>query len=165
MKCSAAKKQISLWLKDALEPAQKAELQTHWTGCAACSREAESSRKLEFLLRAEQASIQPSAAFEANFWRKASEPQSASWVNRIFEMLDFMLPSPSFSQALAAVLIGLLLGGAGGILSAVGTAIPAHREILFPGAHDLTGFSEFKGLPSSSLAAAYLQTVEKKGAS
>lgn len=157
MKCRAARKHISPWLDDALSPAARAGLEAHAKICADCAAEVSREKKLRALLRAEQPLIQPSADFERNFWRKASESSKESRWGWLWE--------GSFAQAAAAVILGLLVGGAGGALSLWGSNVLQRGPDAIVTAHSLTGFSEYKGLPSASLAAAYLQTEEKRGVS
>ena len=165
MKCMAARKQISPWLDNASSPAARAGLEAHAKVCAACAAEVSREKKLRALLRADQPLIQPSADFERNFWREVSEsPRESRW-SWLWESIETVLPSPSFAQALAAVLLGLLVGGAGGAISLWSAAIPQRGPDVIVTAHSLTGFSEYKGLPSASLAAAYLQSEEKRGVS
>lgn len=165
MKCKAARKQISRGLDDALSPAAKAGLQSHVESCAACAAEVTREKKLRALLRAERPLLQPSENFERTFWRKASEsPKEFRW-SWLWESIESVLPSPSFAQAAAAILLGLLVGGAGGALALWGAGVSPRGPEVSLAVHSLTGFTEYKGLPSASLTAAYLQTEEKRGIS
>ncbi|MBI4971741.1 MAG: hypothetical protein HZC17_07890 [Candidatus Omnitrophica bacterium] len=100
----------------------------------------------KLILKSAPEKIEPSSGFEGRFWQKLSERQNAPHPIGIFEWV----PVPSFSQAAAIVLIALMIGGVSGIVSAL-NAPPAVRS--------LSGFHEIKGVPSVSVAGAYLNTI------
>ena len=90
----------------------------------------------KMILKYAPAKIESSAGFEAKFWRKVSERERTPRLVRAFEWI----PVPSFAQVAAAVLIAVLIGGAGGAVSAMST----------PGV---------KGISSSSVASTYFKLI------
>ena len=114
------------------------------------------------MLRAGAEAVEPSPDFEANFWQKVFALEKEPWSSRLFRELESLVPVPSLAESFAVLLIALLIGGAGGAFSAVNTLTPERLQAERASVRYLSGFSEFKGLPSPSLAAAYLETGEER---
>ncbi len=93
----------------------------------------------KLLLKAIPSGIEPSANFEARFWQKIAERERIPQVVRAFEWI----PMPSFAQAVAALLVAVLIGGAGGAVSAMNAP-------------------EMKGISSASVASNYLKLIESE---
>ena len=86
----------------------------------------------KLILKAAPSRIEPSAYFESRFWQKVSEPKTI----RLFDWI----PVPCFAQAAAAIIVAVIIGGAGGAVSAMNTP-------------------EIKGISSSSVASNYLKLI------
>ncbi len=91
----------------------------------------------KLILKAAPARIEPSPDFETHFWQKMRKRESASQWARAFEWI----PIPSFAQAAAVLLVAVLIGGAGGVVSAMNAP-------------------ETKGISSASVASNYLKLIE-----
>ena len=117
--------------------------------------------KLDKLLKESFSPIEPSKDFERVFWQKILERQKEPWFVRVLKDLESLVPFPTPSQAVAFLLVAFFIGGTGGVVSAmnVPTSLKAKRTSV----QYLSGFHEFKGIPSSSVAGAYLKTIENGG--
>ncbi len=119
MRCKQAERRISQWLDGQISAQEIARLQSHLAACGACRAAEQWQRGLSADLRmAAQAAarLEPSAGFDASFQRRLAGISSLRWLDNL---RDWLLPNPSwtFSRAMAMVLMGLLLGGAGGVYS------------------------------------------------
>ena len=117
--------------------------------------------KLDKLLKGSFSTIEPSKDFERVFWQKVFERQKEPWLVRVFKDLESFIPLPTPAQAVAFVLTAFLIGGTGGAVSAMN--VPADLEAKRTSVQYLSGFHEFKGIPSSSVAATYLKTIDNGG--
>ena len=115
--------------------------------------------QFEELLRKPASQIEPSVHFDAGFWQKVAEREREPWAIRLFRDLEAWVPTPSLSGALAVLVIAFLVGGAGGVYSVRNTppGLDAQRTSI----QYLSGFREFKGVPTSSVAAAYLNSIKE----
>ena len=117
--------------------------------------------KLDKLLKESFSTIEPSRDFERVFWQKIFERQKEPWLVRVLKDLEAFIPFPAPSQAVAFVLVAFLIGGTGGVVSAMN--VPTSLEAKRTSVQYLSGFHEFKGIPSSSVAATYLKTIDNGG--
>ena len=117
--------------------------------------------KLDKLLKESFSTIEPSKDFERVFWRKILDRQRDPWLVRVLKDLESLVPFPTPVQAVAFMLTAFLIGGTGGAVSAMNA--PVSSEAKRTSVQYLSGFHEIKGIPSSSVAAAYLKTIENGG--
>ena len=137
----------------------KARLTPHLEGCSACQGELESIKAFQGILRNHPPTIEPSEDFERVFWQKALERQKEPWFIRLLKELDSLIPHPSTPQVAMVVLTAFLVGGTGGVVSArnsTGSFEAERNSVKY-----LSGFREFKGVPSSSVAASYLKVIDR----
>lgn len=165
MNCRSVRRDIYKWIEGRLERDKQEGFKSHLLECAGCQREIQSAERLENLLRAGGSSIEPSPEFEANFWKKVFAREKEPRLSRLLKDLESLFPVPSFSEAFAILLIALLIGGTGGAVSAMNTLTPERVESGRTSVQYLSGFREFKGIPSSSVSAAYLKTTDKRTSS
>ena len=106
--------------------------------------------------------IEPSAGFEARFWKKILEHRQEPFLVRFLKDLECLIPIPSLSQAFAVILTAFFIGGAGGVFSAATTAVTSADPLQSQrvAVQYLSGFGEAQGVPS--VAGAYLQTVTSR---
>ena len=130
--------------------------------------------KLDRLLKESFSTLEPSKGFERVFWQKILEKsatkapadssfgeQKEPWFVRVLKDLEFLIPFPAPGQAVAFVLVAFLIGGTGGVVSAMN--VPTDLEAKRTSVQYLSGFHEFKGIPTSSVAATYLKTIDNGG--
>lgn len=141
----------------------KAELNLHVEGCSACRGELRSIEAFHGVLKSDSARIEPSKDFERIFWQKVLERQKEPWFVRFLKELESLIPRPSMPQAAMVVLMAFLVGGTGGVVFAMNStgSFEAERTSV----RYFSGFSEFKGMPSSSVAASYLKIIDDRGSS
>lgn len=161
MNCQKFQKNIHLWLDRVMENRLQKEFEAHWKECAHCQRELEIGERFERVLRASGPTIEPSSNFEAAFWSRVFERAKKPRLFRFLNHLDALIPVPSFSQAVVVLLSAFLIGGTGGVLSAVNTLTPEYLEGKQTSVHYLSGFKEYKGIPATSVSATYLKSVEE----
>lgn len=162
MNCGNVQRDIYKWIEGRLERDKQGDFKSHLMKCAGCQKEVQSAKRLENLLRAGGPSIEPSPEFEANFWKKVFAREKEPWFSRLLRDFESLVPVPNFSQAFAVLLIALFVGGAGGVVSAMNTLMPERVESGRASIQYLSGFREFKGLPSSSVSASYLKAAEER---
>ena len=115
------------------------------------------TRTLKDLLRTAYPEIEPSRHFETVFWSKAADRQKGPRFLRFLRDLEFTTPFPTAVQTAAFVLTAFLIGGTGGVVSVKAdsnTPFESRRQSV----QYLSGYHDFKGLPASSMAAAYFNT-------
>lgn len=93
--------------------------------------------------------IEPSRDFDSRFWQKVSAHQKESWLVKILEQLQFLIPTPTLAQGVAILLIALMLGGGTGVVSAKSSP-----------ALSFSGFKEIKGIPLPSVSGAYFKMIQ-----
>ena len=157
MDCRRAKKDIHRLLDGEL---MDSPLERHVAACASCQKEAQSVRAFQGLLRQARVEIQPDIGFDTIFWEKVSKRQKEPWFAGFFRELEFSIPFPTLSQAMAFVFVAFFIGGTGGAVSAMNAAAPSESKKT--SVQYLSGFHEFKGVPSSSVTATYLKTIENR---
>lgn len=106
--------------------------------------------------------IELSETFEASFWKKVYAREQKFWFTKLLRDIESHIPIPTFAQAFAVLLIALLIGGTGGVVSAMNTINPQTLENERTSIKYLSGFHEFQGIPSSSVAASYMKAVEER---
>ncbi len=141
----------------------KAKLTPHLEGCSACQGEFESIKTFHGIFRSHTSTIEPSKDFERVFWQKVLERQKEPWFMRLLKELGSLLPHSTTPQLAMVVLMAVLIGGTGGAVSAMNSmgSLEAERSSV----QYLSGFREFKGVPSSSVAASYLKVVDHRSSS
>ena len=165
MNCKTAKRSIYRWLDKELEPPLLNEFEEHLTKCTACRKDTDSIRRFTAQLRTAPLLIEPSADFDAIFWRKVWEHKERPWFFRLVRDLEVWVPAPTWAQAAAVVLIAFLVGGTGGVVSAVqleGNVGTPWRVAPTGSMPYLSGFPEYKGVPFPSLAASYLKASDER---
>lgn len=137
----------------------RAKLTPHLEGCSACQGELESLKTFQVILRSHPFTIEPSKDFERVFWQKALEREKEPWFIGLLKELDSLIPHPSTPQLAMVVLMAFLIGGTGGAVTAMNSvgSLEAERNSV----KYLSGFREFKGVPSSSVAASYLKVIDR----
>lgn len=140
-----------------LKGAEQAQFQKHLLGCLVCQKEAGAIQKLDALIKMSAVSIEPSPNFDGIFWQKVFQRQSEPWVVKVWRHFESLIPTPNFSQALVALLIAFFVGSTGGAISIFGSTNYQNEPAIY-----LSGSPEYKGIPSASVAASYLKTIEGK---
>lgn len=108
---------------------------------------------LDSLLKSAFSPAEPSKGFDGLFWNKVAKRRRTPWLQRVFQDFEFWLPTPSFAQGFAVLLVAFVVGsGSGLFLSGQGQSRP------------FSGFDEPGGIPSVSLAGAYLKTTQERNA-
>ena len=140
--------------------AVKAQLTLHVEGCSGCHGELKSIKAFHGILKSNPEQIEPSKDFERIFWQKILERQKDSWFVRLLKELDSLIPHPNMPQIAMVVFMAVLVGGTGGVVSAMNStdSFEAERTSV----QYLSGFHEFKGVPSSSVAASYLKSIDNR---
>lgn len=156
------RKNIYKWVDGELKGASRNELENHLKLCVNCRKEFELIKKLNVIIRTSVSSIEPSPNFEGRFWQKVLEREKAPWLAKVLRGVESHIPVPNFAQALAVLLVALIIGGAGGVVSAMNTVMPERLEGAQTSVQYLSGFQEFKGIPSSSVTVSYLKAVEER---
>lgn len=164
MKAHNDKNKIYKWIDGELRDAEKVAFETHLERCSPCQKEVDSIRTFHQLLKTAPLQIEPSETFEADFWRKIYTRQSESWFSKLLKNIESHIPVPNFAQALTVVFVALLIGGTGGGVSAMNTMTPERLEGARTSVQYLSGFQEFRGIPSSSVAASYMKAVDERKA-
>ena len=103
----------------------------------------------KLIFKSQPAIIEPSRDFETTFWKKVYEREREPKLVRGFQELISWIPTPSFAQAAAVVLVALIIGGGAGFVS----AMPSPSV-------SLSGFEEIKGIPKPSILGAYFKMME-----
>jgi hypothetical protein len=165
MRCQGIAKKIYQWLDSELKGKERLEFEEHLRLCSLCQKEVESARTFHEMLRVQHLPVESSPNFETAFWAKLIEQEKQPWLLKVFKDLEFLIPTPSMSQGLAVVLVAFLIGGTGGAFSVMKTLdSPGNLESKRISIEYLSGFSEFKGVPSTSVAATYLKALEERDA-
>jgi len=163
MDCRDSKKNIYQMLDGEAPDTVKTELALHLEGCPTCQGELKSIKALHGILKSDLARIEPSKNFERIFWQKVLEKQKEPWLIRILKELNSLVPYPSMPQMATVVLMAFLIGGTGGVVSAMNSTGPFEAERT--SIQYLSGFPEFKGVPSASVAASYLKVIDDRSSS
>lgn len=160
MQCHLATEKIVLLLDNELGGSEQAALEEHLTTCVSCQQEMAEMQTLQHMLRAPLPELKPSPHFETTFWQKVAERQKTSQPWGWLKTLEAFFPIPSFTQAMALLLISLLIGGMGGIVSAANRLESVQAASNAP--LSLSRFPEYKGLPHPSISATYMKKIERK---
>lgn len=167
MQCQSVKKKISLWLDGELKREDKLHVEEHLKGCLLCQKEMDSLRTFQGLIRTASPTVALSPGFDGAFWSKVIEREKEPWFVRFLKDFEFLIPTPNMRQAFAVLLVAFFIGSTGGFFSVVRTiaSMPAEVQAQKISVQYLTGFGEFKGLPSTSVAGTYLKAVEVRNGS
>lgn len=161
MKCKY-QKYINQWVEQRIVHSQKPLFEAHLKGCGSCQKEVIAYQKLNELLRSSIPVTKPSSDFERIFWQKLLERQKEPWWAKVSRQLESLVPMLNLSQAFALLFFALIIGGAGGTLSAMNTLTSNNMASSRTSIQYLSGFQEFQGVPSASVTAAYLRISEKR---
>lgn len=156
MKC-LQKSAIAKWLDGELGP--DPALAEHFNACVSCRSELESAKRVRDLVRSSAYSLEPSDAFESGFWQKVNASIKEPWYRNVLKGMEGLVPRLAFSPVLTVLMAAMLVGGSGGILTGLRSMDNAEGGISL---RRVTGYSDYKGLPASSVAAAYLQWSERE---
>ena len=156
MKC-LRKSEIAKWVDGELELSPA--LREHLDACPSCKSEAESNERVRALLKAAVYRLQPTDTFESGFWQKVNASVKTPWYRRMLEDMESLVPRLAFSPALTVLLAAILVGGSGGVLTGLKSMDNPESGLSL---RRVTGYSDYKGLPASSVTAAYLQWAERK---
>ena len=156
MKC-LRKSDIAKWLDGEL--GDNPLVTEHLDSCASCRSELESAKRVIDLVRASAYSFEPSDSFESGFWQKVNASIKEPWYRSFLEGMEGLVPRLAFSPVLTVLMAAMLVGGSGGILTGLRSMDNQETGISL---RHVTGYSDYKGLPASSVAAAYLQWSERK---
>lgn len=145
-----------------LKGAEQAQFQKHLQGCFICQKEVGAIQKLNALIKTSAVSVEPSPNFDGIFWQKVLQRENEPWFARVLRRLENLIPAPNFAQTFAVLLFALLIGGTGGFVATANTISPEQMQASRTSIKYLSGFQEFAGVPSSSVAANYLKMTEGK---
>lgn len=163
MNCGDSKKHIYQMLDGEAPDAVKAKLARHLEGCSVCQGELKSIEAFHTILRSPSFTIEPYKNFERLFWQKVLERQKEPWFFRLLKELDSLIPHPGMPRVAMVILMAFLVGGMGGVVSAMNSVHSPEAERT--SVRYLSGFREFKGMPSSSVAASYLKSIDDRSSS
>lgn len=159
MDCKELRRHIDTWVDGELGAEQGRAVEGHMEGCSHCRAEVDSSRAFSRLFKAGTVRLRVSDDFEQVFWKKALARHEEPWFVRVLKDRELLIPFPNVSQVVAMLTLAFLIGGVGGLYvnrSTYSVDIKSQKAFV----QYLSGFQEFRGVPSSSVAATYL----KKGA-
>lgn len=156
--CGKNLRDLSRWVDGELKGKEGRNLAAHVETCAYCAKETALFRSLNQMLQSSYEDIQVSRGFETVFWKKVSDRQRAPWFMSLLGDLETLLPALNARRAVAFALLAFFIGNMGGVVSTVG--LGAFASVSPASIRHLSGLQEFKGIPSNSLAAAYLKTYE-----
>ncbi len=156
MKC-LHKTEIMRWVDGEFEKASGIE--EHLRTCSACREAVSAAQKLRDLLKETGYSLVPSEEFESGFWQKVNASIKEPWYRKVLAEMDALIPRRALSPAWTVLLAAVLVGGSGGFFSGLYSGSQGRADISL---RHITGYSDYKGLPASSVAAAYLQWMERK---
>lgn len=145
MKC-LQKSDIAKWVDG--EIAQSSVLLEHMNSCLACQSELLSAQRVRALLKTSSPAIDPSSSFDSGFWGKVNASIEEPWYRRVLAEMEELIPKMTLAPALAALMVALLVGGASGFGSSLSQG-------------SVPNSGDYKGLPAGSVAAAYLQSMER----
>ncbi len=158
-------KNIYQWTDGELKAAERLEFEKHLSACLICQKEVQALQSLNLLIRTNAVSIDPSLNFDGIFWQKVLQRENESWLAKVLRGLDSLIPVPNFAQVLTILLMALFIGGTGGFVATASTILPEQMQGKRESVKYLSGFQEFAGVPSASVAASYLRTVSERKSS
>ncbi len=165
MKCQLIQENMERWLDGNLRESVGRDFELHVKACFSCQKEFEVAKTLQNVLRTSIATIEPSPDFDAAFWRKVYARSKEPWFSKLLKNLEWTIPIPNLSQAFAVLSIAFLIGSAGGWFSASGGQIWSLNQRPASAIQTLSGFQEYKGIPSPSIAGTYLTMIEERNLS
>ena len=158
-------KNIYRWADGELKDAGRPEFEKHLSACLICQKEVQALQKLNLFIRTNVVSIEPSPNFDGIFWQKVLQREKESWLSRALHRLDSLIPTPNFAQAFAILFMALFIGGTGGFVATANTFTPEQMQVRKASVKYLSGFQEFAGIPSTSVAASYLRGSSERKSS
>ncbi len=102
MKCEDVSKELIAYLDGRASSAERAKMEGHLAGCAACRGRAEEMRKVSMLL-GEVPAVEPSFGFDARVRQRVAAEPRQSWFWRLVPA-----PRPAFAVALLIALTVLV---------------------------------------------------------
>lgn len=108
-------------------------------------------KKLSDLIRRAFMPTEPSRSFDQTFWQKIAERKAEPFAARVWRSVSGLLPAPSLAPVFAAAFLAFVLGGTAGVMNEIRSPGPVSAA-----SRTLSGFSEYRGVPSLSLAGSYL---------
>jgi len=102
MKCEDVSKELIAYLDGRVNAAERAKVEGHLAGCAACRNRAEEMRKVSMLL-GEVPAIEPSFGFDARVKQRVAAEPRQSWLWKLVPA-----PRPAFAVALLIALTVLV---------------------------------------------------------
>ncbi len=102
MKCEGVSKELIAYLDGRVNAAERAKVEGHLAGCAACRTRAEEMRKVSMLL-GELPAVEPSFGFDASVRQRVAAEPRQSWFWRLVPA-----PRPAFAVALLIALTVLV---------------------------------------------------------
>lgn len=158
-------KNIYQWVDGELRDVGRLAFEKHLSACLICQKEVQVLQKLNLLIRTNVVAIDPSPNFEGIFWQKVLQREKESWLSKVFRRLDSFVPTPNFAQAFAILFMALFIGGTGGFVATANTLTPEQMQAKKASVKYLSGFQEFAGIPSTSVAASYLRGASERESS
>ncbi|MBI4549412.1 MAG: zf-HC2 domain-containing protein [Candidatus Omnitrophica bacterium] len=155
MICRTFQRKKYAFLEAAVTPEERISLQNHLASCASCRKACEEAETLRKWLRSGAAEVETSPDFDARFWSRVRERESAPWTVRLGRFLEELLPVPQLAPLAALLTAAFLIGSAGGLASFIDLADETGRGVI-----PMSGFEEYKGMPESSLTGTYLKAIE-----
>lgn len=149
------KSDIVKWVDGEME--KNPALLEHLNTCPACKAQLISEKRVRDILKASAYTLEPSETFESGFWDKVNAAIKEPWYRRVFEGIEGMIPRMGLSPALTALMVAMLVGGSGGFFAGLPSGQGGDVSL-----RHAAGYADYKGLPASSVAAAYLQWIERK---
>lgn len=159
MECKTARRNISCWVDGELKATKKSDFEGHLRNCLSCQKEAEAFQALNSILTQATDFIEPSRHFDAAFWDKVTARQKTPWFVRLLNDLEVLIPALNLKQAAVFATLAFFIGNLGGVASTMRAGLSGGASVTAIG--QFSALQEFKGIPSYSLAATYLKTVEK----
>jgi anti-sigma factor RsiW len=109
MTCAERRGTLLAYLEGELGPAERAELETHLAGCAACGEALEAERRLSSQL-ASLPAVVPAGDFEARFHARLAREEAAprglrAWLGRLLGPRGLVAAGGLAAAALAVVLV------------------------------------------------------------
>lgn len=115
----------------------------------------------DWLLKSSVSKIEPSGDFEQRFWNKVLE-RPRPWFQMLAGYVESLMPVPGAYQVAGVLLLSFFIGSAGGVLAVMAGPSQARiedRQLI----RYLSGFPEYQGVPSVSVAGSYLKNISEGG--
>ena len=161
-KCGKSLRDLSRWVDGAFKGKEGMDLADHIKTCAFCQKEAAIFQSLNRTLQSSRENIQVAPSFETVFWEKVSDRQRIPWLARFLNGLEVLVPTSNLRQAVAFSILAFFIGNMSGVGWELGQGALATASLA--STRYFSSLQEFKGVPSYSLGAVYLKTIEKEDA-